>query len=110
MLRLFSTRSILAVLVCAALPPLVVFGQAPEAAPVSGDPARLARIRAARMPTVDKVVEFHTPEADAICSALEVFPPDNPWNLVVDQWPLHPNSQNIVASIGVEKPLRYNDD
>jgi hypothetical protein len=62
------------------------------------------------MPKVDKVVEFQTSEADAICSALEVFPPDNPWNLVVEEWPLHPNSRNIVATIGTEKPLRYNDD
>ena len=53
---------------------------------------------------------FHTPEADAICSALEVFPPDNPWNLVVEDWPLHPSSKNIVASIGPDKPFRYNPD
>ena len=42
--------------------------------------------------------------------ALEVFPPDNPWNQVVADWPLHPNSQNIIASIGADKPLRYNPD
>lgn len=78
--------------------------------PVAGDPARLARVRAAKMPKIDKPIEFFTPEADAICSALEVFPPDNPWNLVVEDWPLHPNSKNIVASIGEQKPIRYNDD
>ena len=53
---------------------------------------------------------FDTPEADAILSALEVFPADNPWNLVVSDWPLHPNSKKIVASIGADKPLRYNPD
>ena len=53
---------------------------------------------------------FNTPEADAICSALEVFPPDNPWNQVVEDWPLHPNSGRIIASIGVDDPLRYNPD
>jgi len=53
---------------------------------------------------------FDTPEADAILSALEVFPADNPWNLVVSDWPLHPNSKNIIASIGVDKPMRYNPD
>jgi len=47
---------------------------------------------------------------DAILTALEVFPPDNPWNLVVEDWPLHPNSKNIIASIGPEKPFRYNPD
>jgi hypothetical protein len=79
-------------------------------AAVSGDPARLARIRAAKMPRIDKPVSFDTPEADAILSALEVFPPDNPWNLVVSDWPLHPNSKKIIASIGPAKPLRSNPD
>lgn len=85
----------------------------PLAAPavrVSGDEARVARIRAAKMPKFDKPLLFNTPEADAICSALEVFPPDNSWNLLVEDWPLHPNSQNIIASIGPAKPFRYNPD
>jgi hypothetical protein len=77
---------------------------------VHGDPARLQRIKAAKMPPFTKAVEFFTAEADAILAALEVFPPDNPWNLVVEDWPLHPNSKNIVASIGADKPFRYNDD
>ena len=62
------------------------------------------------MPPITKPVLFCTPEADAICSALEVFPPDNPWNQVVSDWPLHPNSKNIIASIGLQKPLRCNPD
>jgi hypothetical protein len=64
----------------------------------------------AKMPAITKPVMFNTPEADAILGALEVFPPDNPWNQVVSNWPLHPNSRNIVASIGLTKPLRYNPD
>src|SRR5262249_3802370 len=55
-------------------------------------------------------VLFNTPEADAVCAALEVFPPDNPWNLVVEDWPLHPNSKNIIESIGGVKRLRCNLD
>jgi hypothetical protein len=53
---------------------------------------------------------FDTPEADAILSALEVFPPDNPWNLLVEDWPVAPNSTAIVGTIGPEKPFRYNPD
>jgi hypothetical protein len=83
---------------------------APAAAAVGGDPARLARLRDAKMPKIDKPVLFDTPEADAILSALEVFPPDNPWNLGIEDWPLHPNSKNIIASIGANKPFRYNPD
>lgn len=88
--------------------PFVLSG--PPAAKVEGDPKRLERLRAAKMPKVVKPVPFDTPEADAICSALEVFPPDNPWNLVVSDWPLHPNSKKIITSIGADKPLRYNPD
>ena len=79
-------------------------------AKVHGDPARLKRIRAAKMPRIDKPILFDTPEADAIVSALEVFPPDNPWNLVVEDWPVHPNSKNIIESIGANKKFRYNPD
>lgn len=75
-----------------------------------GDPARLARIRAARMPEITEPVPFHTPEADAILAALEVFPPDHPFNQVVSDWPRHPDSDAIIGSIGPEKPLRYNPD
>jgi len=77
---------------------------------IKTDPARLARIRAAKMPEITEPVMFNTPEADAICSALEVFPPDNPWNQVVEDWPLHPDSDAIITSIGKEKPFRYNPD
>ncbi len=74
------------------------------------DPARLARIRAAKMPAITQSVPFNTPEADTILGALEVFPPDNAWNQLVSAWPVHPNSRNIVALIGNDKPLRYNPD
>jgi len=77
---------------------------------IKTDPARLARIRTANMPEITGPVMFNTPEADAILSALEVFPPDNPWNQLVDDWPRHPDSDAMIASIGAEKPLRYNPD
>ncbi|MDB5311765.1 MAG: hypothetical protein JWO38_5967 [Gemmataceae bacterium] len=102
-MRLLVIPALLAGVVAAAAQP-------PKKPVVSGDPARLERIRAAKMPTIDRPVSFDTPEADAILSALEVFPPDNPWNLVVEDWPVHPNSQKIVASVGAGKPLRYNPD
>ena len=95
------------------LPLLVACVAAPAQPPkpvVSGDPARLDRLKAAKMPAITKPVPFDTPEADAICSALEVFPPDNPWNLLVEDWPTHPNSKAIVVTVGIDKPFRYNPD
>src|ERR1044071_2849848 len=89
---------------------LLLVGCSWSADPVAGDPARLERIKAAKMPAITKPVSFDTPEADAILAALEVFPPDNPWNLVVEDWPVHPNSAKLVASAGANKPVRYNPD
>ncbi len=53
---------------------------------------------------------FNTKEADAIVSQLQIMPKDNAWNADVSKWPLHKNSDAIVASIGGDKPLRYNPD
>jgi len=75
-----------------------------------GDPARVARLHAAKMPAITLPVLFNTAEADTICGALEVFPPDNPWNQIVEDWPVSPDSTKIVAAIGAAKPLRYNTD
>ena len=89
---------------------LVVLRADPPQATVSGNPARLDQIGEAKTPAIDRPVMFDTPEADAICSALEMFPPDNALKLVVEDWPVHPNSKAIVASVGADKPLRYNTD
>jgi hypothetical protein len=63
-----------------------------------------------KMPAITKPILFDTPEADRILAALQVFPADNPWNQDVSRWPLHPNSKKIIASIGADKPFRYNPD
>jgi hypothetical protein len=62
------------------------------------------------MPAVTRPVMFDTEEADRILEALQVFPEDNPWNADVSSWPVHPNSKNIIASIGPDKPVRGNTD
>jgi len=92
---------LLAVLACA--PP-------PTSSTTASVPDRQERLAATKMPEVDKPVPFDTPEADAILAALEVFPPDNPWNTPVADWPLHPKSKEMIAAIGADKPMRYNPD
>jgi len=64
----------------------------------------------AAQPAITEPVMFNTPQADTILRELEVFPPDNSWNQVITNWPVHPDSKTIVASVGNEKPLRYNAD
>src|SRR5689334_17067012 len=61
-------------------------------------------------PQIDRPIPFDTPEADRILEKLPIFPPDDPWHQDVSRWPVHPHSGEIVASIGRDKPLRYNPD
>jgi len=64
----------------------------------------------AETPPLASPVLFDTPAADALLTGLQIFPSDNAWNVPVADWPLHPDSAKIVASVGVEKPLRGNPD
>lgn len=61
-------------------------------------------------PQITQPILFGTPESDAVLEKLQVFPPDNPWNADVSNWPLHPNSHAIIGSIGPTKPLHHNSD
>ena len=99
-------RVLLPALLLAAVTATAAWAQSKTAS----DPARAGRTPEPKMPPITKPVMFNTPEADAICSALQILPPDNPWNTVVADWPTHPNSKAIVASVGADKPLRYNTD
>jgi hypothetical protein len=62
------------------------------------------------LPKITKPVMFDTREADAILSAMQVFPPDNAWNQDISALPVHVDSAKMIASIGADKPLGYNLD
>jgi hypothetical protein len=62
------------------------------------------------MPKIRQPVLFNTPEADALLSALQVYPRNNPWNEDVSKAKVHPDSGRIVASIGGEKHIDVNHD
>src|SRR5688572_1890010 len=34
-----------------------------------------------------------------------IFPDDNPWNQDISAWPVHPNSDNFIDSIGADTTL-----
>ena len=59
---------------------------------------------------IQKPILFDTPEADAIVEKLQVFPEDDLWNTAIDEWPVHPNSDAMLESVGLDKPLRTNRD
>jgi hypothetical protein len=62
------------------------------------------------LPKITHPVVFDTPEADAILSAMQVFPPDNAWNQDISKMPVHKDSARMIASIGADKSLGYNLD
>ena len=62
------------------------------------------------LPKITRPVMFDTPEADRILAALQVFPPDNPWNQDISTAPLRANSAAIIASIGKDKHIDFNLD
>jgi hypothetical protein len=68
-----------------------------------------ARVRPP-MPKITAPVMFGTPEADRILEAMQVFPPDNPWNQDVSKMPVAKDSALLVATIGADKNLGYNLD
>jgi hypothetical protein len=63
-----------------------------------------------KMPEITRPVMFNTTEADKILAALQVFPPDNPWNEDISQRPIHPGSKRMIAAIGADKRLANNLD
>jgi hypothetical protein len=63
-----------------------------------------------KMPEITQPVLFNTPEADKILAALQVFPPDNPWNEDISALPLLPNSKAMIDTIGANKGLACNFD
>jgi len=75
----------------------------------AAEPARVDKL-ATKLPKFEQPILFNTPEADTVLQSLEVFPPDNPWNTAVDDWPLAANSKAMIAAIGENKPLRCNPD
>lgn len=50
-------------------------------------------------PVVTTPLLFHTPEADAVISSLQIFPKDNPWNEAITNRPLLSNSAAMITQI-----------
>lgn len=92
--------------------PVIIIFMLTQAAGLAGAVPTIAPDHAvsAKLPPFIKPLAFNTPEADSVLMALKVFPPDNPWSIAVDTWPLAANSQAMIAGIGASKPLRYNSD
>src|SRR6185503_19622737 len=62
------------------------------------------------LPKFTRPLMFDTAAADAVLDALQVFPPDNPWNQDISALPVHRDSAKIIASIGADKSLGYKLD
>ena len=54
------------------------------------------------LPVVARPILFNTPEADAIVSAMQIFPTNSPWNEDISRRPLVPNSDAMIAQISAD--------
>ncbi|MEK7953061.1 PKD domain-containing protein [Luteolibacter soli] len=54
------------------------------------------------VPTVTQSVLFNTPQADAVVSAMQIMPRDNPWNEDISTRPVLSNSPQMITKIGSE--------
>lgn len=79
--------------------------RAPTAAPAAAP----ARVRPP-LPEIKTPVLFDTPEADKILAAMQIFPPDNPWNEDISGLPVHPDSAKMLANMNPDRWLWYNLD
>lgn len=62
------------------------------------------------LPPVATPLLFNTPQADAVLSALQIFPKDNPWNEDISDRPVAQDSDAIIRSIGGQRKFRWNQD
>lgn len=104
-------RWVLGLVLCAAASTWhITHAQSPRPGSAVATPDESERAKNQPGAALTKPVMFNTPEADALLSKLQVFPPDNAWNQVITNWPVHPNSANMISSIGRDKVFRYNTD
>src|SRR5205814_8798354 len=57
-------------------------------------------------PVVTAPTLFNTPAADAIVSAMQIMPRDNPWNEDISRRPVLSNSDSMIAQIKVDLGTR----
>ena len=72
-------------------------------------PASTARVRPP-MPEIKAPVMFGSPQADRIVEAMQIYPPDNPWNEDISALPVHPNSAKMLAAMNPTRHLYFNLD
>ena len=62
------------------------------------------------LPPITAPVMFNTPEADAILTAMQIFPTNSGWNEDISKCPVLPTSAQMIAKLGVTQSLKYNSD
>lgn len=54
------------------------------------------------LPVVTNSILFNTTNADAVISAMQIFPVTNPWNEIISRRPVLTNSDAMIAQIGAD--------
>ena len=69
-----------------------------------------AKPKAAKLPKFPEPLVFNTPQADAVMSALQLFPATSAWHEDISRLPVLANSQRMIDRIGADKKLAWNSD
>jgi hypothetical protein len=89
------------------LPLLLAMGAAPLAAADAPPPQPRER---KPLPKITEPILFNTEQADRVLEAMQIFPPDNPWNEDISQRPVHPKSKEMIATNDPNRHLYFNSD
>jgi hypothetical protein len=95
-------------------PPVVNPAPTPAPVPVIAPAPTVTKNHEGRilpaLPSITAPVLFNTPEADQILSAMQIMPKNSAWNEDISARPVHPDSDKMIANIGVGGSLAVNMD
>jgi hypothetical protein len=66
--------------------------------------------KTAKLPSFTDPVLFNTPQADQLMSMIQVFPRTSAWHEDISKRPVNPDSDKMIAHIGANGHLAWNDD
>jgi hypothetical protein len=66
--------------------------------------------KAGKLPRFTEPILFNTPQADQLMSMIQLFPRTSAWHEDISKRPVHPDSDKMIAHIGANGHLAWNDD
>ena len=65
---------------------------------------------APKPPRILRPIMFNEPDADVLCSQMQIYPKENAWHWDISKAPLLKNSKEMIAAVGASGSLAFNHD